>query len=788
MGACPYFSAPLRDERGVALLIALAILVLMAILAVSFYTSEEIEQHGTEAARFARSAESIAQGGLEWAIALIESDIPDAGGSLLYDTNYDIWGLHAWDTFSAPPNDMSDVLLAYSDPNDNDKNLCDLDDYDPDDPTHADNDYLDARWHVVHDGDRIIGRWAAIVTCENAKANVNVVGNVDDVQAEGVSPAEVSLQAILTAIEAMQPSLPDDITDWVPKIMNRRQGNEPGDVGDDSPSLDGIGFVKCDDNLNGAVDEANDAVEEPAEHDLNNIKGDDIKFLDLSTVLMDVDFASAGERRMVLNAIRDYITLDSLTQLRTRFVIGGTVFWSEQLPLNLYAQSTGGQTSIWVTMQQLLDEGRLPAGFDLWQLGVNIKDFLDEDSDPSTIDGPGSTRYGIEKNTAYINEIETDPEPYTINDWRGQYTATVSDHGEFIELINPYDVPAEVRVTAYWQRSDGAAVKFTSGVLTVPARSGNTAGYLVLRDRSGVVRYVDSDDVPRKEYVVFPLGNERPADIGEAVAFPANLRLEGDPITLIRVQNNHVIETTGGGIGSAVGPETAQKDDPRQLGGWIEAPGTPGDWNDPSACNPGATGDMDSNARLSDLFAIYDGPVGSVGHLGLVYTGQPWTTIDMTGDGVTWDTVHEEPCWLNLYDTFTASLFYHECFGLININTAPKEILMGLKGVDETLAQRIVDYVTLDQRFESVGELGQFIIPGPSATLNSWDREKALADVAGLITVRSQNFRVTVLAEAVDRQGNSVAQRKLEATVRRTFNLLGEPTVNVLSTRWLSEY
>ena len=62
---------PAHDERGVALLIALAVLVLMAILAVSFYTSQSLESGAAENARYARSTEAIAQGGLEWAIVLL---------------------------------------------------------------------------------------------------------------------------------------------------------------------------------------------------------------------------------------------------------------------------------------------------------------------------------------------------------------------------------------------------------------------------------------------------------------------------------------------------------------------------------------------------------------------------------------------------------------------------------------------------------------------------------------------------------------------------------------------
>jgi hypothetical protein len=49
-------------------------------------------------------------------------------------------------------------------------------------------------------------------------------------------------------------------------------------------------------------------------------------------------------------------------------------------------------------------------------------------------------------------------------------------------------------------------------------------------------------------------------------------------------------------------------------------------------------------------------------------------------------------------------------------------------------------------------------------------------------------FRVTLLAQAVDRQGNMVGESKLEASVLRTIDTsTGRANVRVLSTRWIFE-
>ena len=756
---------PPRDERGVALLIALAVLVLMAILAVSFYTSQDIESKAASNARAARSAEAIAEGGLEWAIALVESD-----ETLGTDTNFDIWGPRAHETGGY--ND--DVLF-----NNGNNNEVDLTELFPD-PADLDHPY-DARWIYVRDGARVIGRFAAIIECENGKANVNVVGNgkqtdIDNSgQAEGISPAEISLYNILDEITDADPAWADDIID----LRNGPDG-KPGIAGGPGGDDDGdgpAGYVFCDDNLNGKPDpeDYQDAMNEPDEHNVHDPTGDDIVLLDLSTVRKYSSMTAAN-----LTTIRAYITVNSQTQNVYKLEPANdsvTDDWAAKLCVN-----TATAIQIQTELQKLQVAGRLPATAKLNQITANILDFIDNNDDITQFGGT----YGIEK-TPYINEVEASPQTYPIN-LGGGVTGTVYDHGEFVELINPYDVPINVNLDVPMQGDiggTGSGPRQLIHNISVPARSGETPGFFVIGDTSGYYTYTDPDTEELKKVTFDDPTAPRPGGCD----MYKNLGLgDGGGTILLQASSGGPIENavyTGAGSRDN---RTSQKDDPR-VGDWFGTfTASPGAEN--GAWNPDASGDMDLGLTLSERFLIYNGKVGSVGHLGRVHAGQQWATIDLTGDdlpGGNWDTLHEEKTWLNIYDVFTtAENVENHRYGLININTAPEEVLMGLKDVD---ASRIVadrDPPT-SRVFESVAEIGEYLPIEAQGTAKTWIREKHLADVAGLVTVRSHVFRVTVLAQALDRQGNKTAERRLEASVLRTINTAGSPSVRVLSMRWLFE-
>ena len=753
---------PPRNEQGVALLIALAVLVLMAILAVSFYSSQDLEGQAATNAYYARSAQAAAQGGLEWAIALIESDMdPTTGVVLGYDTDFDVWGPRAHET----GNWSADVLFI--DGTRTDVHFSDL-------PNVEDSRWIDVERPLPGPGahSRIVGRFAAIIHCENGKANVNVLGTENDLAeanntGDGISPAEVSLHAILGAV-------PDGNASWADAIISERNGTT-GPVGGGDTDGDGpLGYLLCDDDLDGTPDpaDATDAIGEPDQRNMYNMLGDAIAYLDLSTVRLDSTMTAAD-----LSNIRDYVTVNSLTQnvYKVKPEDNNDTEWRLQVPIN-----TATADAIYDALQSLgvgPPDGRLPALTPeiLDQIAANIADFVDDDNEPTQ----RGARYGIEK-TPYLNEVEARPPEIK----RGPLMYT--EYGEFIELINPYEgdgSPVTVTVMDVPQLG-GVPQDIT---VSVPAASGDTPGYYVIGDTSGIwVHTLSGDSGPATGLPKLPAI----ADQGENLNLPNTGPLKLRKLTLVLgPAGGPTIEVASYEPESTPGPETTQKDDPR-VDERETHNGTPKAQNVNWA--PDASGDMDSGLTLAERFVVYDGKLGSVGHLGRVHAGQKWATIDLTGDdlGGNWDDVHKRESWLNIYEVFTTEETVPNArYGLININTAPEEVLVGLKGVDSTVARGIAEHATgPDDCFETIGELGYFLGIEPQGTATTWVREKHLADIAGLVTVRSHVFRVTLLAQAVDRQGNMVGESKLEASVLRTIDVsTGKPSVRVLSTRWIFE-
>jgi len=362
----------------------------------------------------------------------------------------------------------------------------------------------------------------------------------------------------------------------------------------------------------------------------------------------------------------------------------------------------------------------------------------------------------------------------------------VYDYGEFIELFNPYDVDVEVRIVGIHKQDGTGRPPIT---VTVPAQS-----YRVIGDKSGYYYYTDASGDEQTK-IVPDTGGHLPAEANAPDCYDINLDDGGGSIQL-QTSGSHIIEVAEyGSEASEPGTnQTWQKNDPRvnkkpdDSTGWELTSGTPKAQN--KNWEPSGSGDADpDDTPLEKLFVVNNGPIGCIGHLGHIHTGKPWETIDLVWDA-SWDVTTWKPddhaTWLNLYDLFTpASDVDRDLYGLININTAPVEVLQGLKGVDSAIANSIFSHVTKDQRFESVSELSYIF---RNLGDNNYDRERYVADIANLVTVRSQVFRVTVLAQAVDRQGNKCGERKLEASVLRTVDpATGEFTVRVLSMRWLVE-
>ena len=397
MGNCPYFSC--GDERGVALLMALAVLVLMAILAVSFYMSESIEREGADNSRYARSAEALAESGLNWAMDLLARDVPDDNGTPAYDTDYDIWARWAKRSPNAYAGN-ADLLFS----NNRDDDAVDLS---PLFGTGNDAQSYDSRWILIHDGDRVIGRLAVLVEDECGKVNLNAAGDANWTLYNGLGPAEVALNWVLNEINS---SLADT---EAAQIIELRYGDDkkPGIAGNDDDNDGPLGYRLCDDNLNGVIDETGDAVDEPDEHDPYSIAGDDIVFDDLTTILLapNIDAyrgdGSDADKVEKFNDLLAYLTVNSRTQgiYKVKPADNADNAWAPMLALD----GSANASTIRQRLQELQDAGRLPKKWasdddvDLDQIAANIADFIDEDNVPTQL----GSKHGVER-TPYLNEIE----------------------------------------------------------------------------------------------------------------------------------------------------------------------------------------------------------------------------------------------------------------------------------------------------------------------------------------------------------------------------------------------
>jgi len=92
-----------------------------------------------------------------------------------------------------------------------------------------------------------------------------------------------------------------------------------------------------------------------------------------------------------------------------------------------------------------------------------------------------------------------------------------------------------------------------------------------------------------------------------------------------------------------------------------------------------------------------------------------------------------------IYDRLTTSTA-KTLPGLVNVNTAPAEVLAALPGMDDATAQLIIQHRTTQGPFNNVGEL--LTVNGMNPTL--------FRSVANLFTVRSRQFRVVSTGKVGD--------------------------------------
>jgi len=172
--------------------------------------------------------------------------------------------------------------------------------------------------------------------------------------------------------------------------------------------------------------------------------------------------------------------------------------------------------------------------------------------------------------------------------------------------------------------------------------------------------------------------------------------------------------------------------------------------------------------QVKTSFYVKNKPFASVGELGYIHSGKQWRTINLDKNGQ----------WTVL-DKFTITWPPNKPSpGKININTATKNVLQALPGIDSQIAEQIIDYCdSKNGPFDEIGEIAQ-VRGMQKLGFNGWDddgdgyvdeddeKEAILRGISNLITVRSNCFTVISLGRVI-RGGKVVAEKKIKAIVDR---------------------
>lgn len=463
----------MSGERGVALVLTLMMLALLTILAISFTMTQMTENKAAVNFAYAAKAEEYARGGLDMAMAILIEDRDDnnpvTNPSFPADTTFDKWGADSGDA-----DGFSIAGATYG--------SVDMMNFDGDnDPTTNPQ----ARWIYFTDAvGRNIGRFAVYVTDEASKMNINAAGNLynsnplNDANpaGEGASTDEISLRSVFRPILALVSGVNEDV---VLPLVEYRYGNN--DTPDTIP------------------------------YNPDNPQGDDTPFLTTSEIEM-----VAGIGPVTHNALSPYITVHSLEDDRDeirgwRGVINDTLSVDDiRNTIALVGLTADANTRN--------------------QIAVNIKDFIDADSDPTGYGG----RYGVDM-TAYLNEVEAIP-PWLDsagNEIQPRPTAPQAgdkyDYGEFIEIFYPYPIPPGGSVTLSYYR---IRVDRIFDVYYVPDMVFTEDDrYYVIGDTSGHEYVVDSQG--RGDWVSFYDRSTYP--VTSDVGLPLNLPVGLEDLTLEKI-------------------------------------------------------------------------------------------------------------------------------------------------------------------------------------------------------------------------------------------------------------
>jgi hypothetical protein len=608
-------------------------------------------------------------------------------------------------------------------------------------------------------------------------------------------------------------------------LMKKLVAGEKGDDTGPMPMNLGQNDNGIDDDGDGLVDEPGEEEDEPGEFDpydptemkapgqlssklssRTGIMGNDIPYVTVSQIrvaksvsnspnfsLMEEEYNAPYPKDRLYRSVLPFVTVYSqdLNRFSSRDIgdSTGAIEWMEREnivdwwdnPQNVKNFLMEDDVNIKYSGDQTRDRA-------FRQIAANICDFADPDWIPTPY---GSDVYGIEP-AVYLNEIYPNP-PAQDASFLG-IEGTVEDWGEWIELWNPYGIALNVEdyyITTDDDSNTMMRIGDMGGPSVVAARSflliGDTRGYVRDIGTGGQGSY-EKSDLPGR-----PQGCQAYAPLKLDPPFQdlvLEMRIGGERYPMETHYPNPFSSRNA----------TLQKNDPRVLWDWEVGSPTPG------ALNQNVPGDVYSHfyfpgvrarakdpafdpANRSDL--LHAGGLSSTGELGMVHRAEHWQSLNFTGEPQPGQ-MHTYLDDVKLLDLVTFPYQYSAAGrpparefvpGRININTAPPEVLLGLNwdalfdefssyGLPASYGLRIgmIDYIVRNRPYRNLADVAKAMANFPLLkNAPEAAREAFLKYNANLITTRSNVFKVTVLAEALDRRGDVAAVRKLEAIVDRGF-------------------
>ncbi|MDR4505710.1 MAG: lamin tail domain-containing protein [Candidatus Scalindua sp.] len=795
-----------KNEEGYILIIIVGVFTILSLMAITFATLSRIETKATRNYSDSIKCEAAARAGLEHALYILRQD-KFGDDDIAYnsdngDENYD-WSGETW---MPGGSDFSGT------------------DYDNDGDGTNDSKWIyfpaTVSTNDVRLPGKLRGRYAILITDDReARININVTGNKAGIgnahtSDEGWSTFEIDLSSVILQVSGTATAITSD-------IIGTRQGSDlkPGTstVNDNSgitpdPQTDGVdndgdwNSAVHDTNNNGIpdsgetnVDEADEAVDEPTEFNPIYPPGDDRPFSLLSeaeimgtstfTSRLETICNSRGVSQSDQASLNEWFTTCSADTIVTPpyQLDGGTA--TTMLNMNFLITNEGAYTDT-VTynsdkkvemITDMLESGGITgssgtSGYvERHQLAVNTKDFIDSDTVVTLYSDGTDTYYGIER-TPYINEVEAE-----VN------VVTAGGLGKFIELFNPYDTAIDI-------------TNWTITGTSMPAVTLN--GTINAQDY-----YVIADD--SAAYATFAYEGGTPPDQTD---LNINLLTPAGEVLTLADTSGTVQKTHYGQADNTT--NTRQLNDPRPTPltdtdgtpnvnasipwRWTTSLETAGEEN--GSFDPAVGGDGWENTTptwpLS--FPAANRIFSNKGYLGFIHTGRQWqsfnvdqfitypsvleylTITDPSMDGIDNDGDGDSDSSDTGSQSGDINGKEYRIPGLINVNTAPSEVLQSLPNIDSTIASAIES--SADKPFTGIGDFVADITQ-ITGTGNKWDREKRFRSISNLITTRSNVFTVYVTAQVTnDSETDIFSERKILAIVDRSLD-----PIKIRYFRWITK-